>query len=140
MAYGDGNELERLQVALEAAGVAWWQMELPSGVIFYSPNKARMLDRLDEKFVHYNDFVKLVHPNDQEKIMQDMRDHLYGKAKLYETTYRIQKKDGTYVEFYDRGQIVAKQGDEITVAGIVIDTSALDVNKYRTNKKPVAKK
>ena len=132
MAYGGGQELERLEVALEAAGVAWWQMELPSGVIFYSPNKAAMLDRRDEQFLHYQDFVKLVHPDDQDRIMQDMRNHLEGKADLYETAYRIKKKDGTYARFYDRGRIVARQGDEVTVSGIVLDIPSFDsMKKHR---------
>ena len=114
---------------MEAAGVAWWWMELPSGVVFYSPNKADMLGRKDEQFVHYKDFVKLVHPEDQERIMQDMYDHIEGRAKLYETTYRIQKKDGSYKTFYDRGEIVAKKDGEISVAGMVFDITSFNVKE-----------
>ena len=125
--HGDGKELDRLETALEAAGVAWWWMELPSGVVFFSSNKTRMLGWSDKTFVHYNDFVKLVHPEDQAAIMQNMRDHIAGKTDLYAVTYRIKKKDGTYVQFYDRGKIVAKKGGEITLAGIVIDTSTIDL-------------
>jgi PAS domain S-box-containing protein len=131
MAYGDGRELDRLETALEAAGVAWWWMELPSGVVFYSPNKARMINREDEQFLHHDDFVKLVHPEDEQRIMQDMRNHLYGTAKIYETTYRIKAKDGSYRTFYDRGQIVARKGEEVTVAGIVFDITNFHIDEFK---------
>lgn len=88
-----------------------------------------MLDRRNEQFLHYQDFVNLVHPDDQDRIMQDMRNHLEGRAPIYETACRIKKKDGSYARFYDRGLIAAKQGDEVTVAGIVIDIPSLDLMK-----------
>lgn len=121
-----GDTLDKLETALEAAGLAWWWMELPLGTVFYSPNKARMLDREDERFFHYNDFVKLVHPDDQERIMQDMRDHIDGKVDKYETTYRIKTKDGSYRQFYDKGRIVVKKDGEIAIAGIVFDITGID--------------
>lgn len=52
--------------------------------------------------------------------MQAMRDHLEGRAELYETTYRIKDKDGNYIEFYDCGQITNKEGAEVTVTGFVL--------------------
>jgi len=126
MAFGDGKELDRLETALEAAGLAWWWMELPSGGIFYSPNKARMIGREKENFFHYNDFVKLVHEDDQERIMDDMMNLIKGKADKYETTYRILASDGTYRQFYDKGRIVAKKNGETEIAGIVFDITDID--------------
>lgn len=108
-------------MAMEAAGLAWWWMELPSGVVFFSPNKAKMIDRDPDDFVHYKNFTRLVHPDDYERMMQDMRDHLDGKTKLYETTYRIKDKKGAYRRFYDRGKIVGAKDGEIMLAGFVFD-------------------
>lgn len=123
MAYGDGTELGNLETALEAAGIAWWWMELPSGVVFFSPNKAKMLDRDPSDFMHYKSFTDLVHPDDYERIMQDMRNHLEGKVDTYETSYRIKAKDGSYKKFYDRGKIVSRKNGETVVAGVVIDAT-----------------
>ena len=129
MAFGDGKELDRLETAMEAAGLAWWWMELPSGGIFFSPNKARMLGREKENFFHYNDFVKLVHEDDQERIMQDMTNLMEGKASVYETTYRILASDGSYRQFYDKGRIVARNASELEIAGIVFDITDIDITK-----------
>lgn len=122
--YGQGNELDMLEDALEAGGMAWWVMELPSGVVFFSPNKIRMLGYTEKdvsKFVHYSNFTDIVHPEDFEKCMKTMRDHIEGKASMYETQYRIKHVDGSYIKLYDRGRIVGRKGSEITVAGIVLN-------------------
>lgn len=126
MTYGDGQELEKFEIAMEAAGLAWWWMELPSGVIFFSPNKAKMLGRKSSDFFHYKHFTELVHPDDYVPMMQDMRDHLEGKKDLYETTYRIKHLDGHYERFFDRGKIVGKRGKEILLAGFVFDAKAYE--------------
>lgn len=129
MTYGLGNELDMLETALEASGLAWWWMELPSGTMFFSPNKTRMINREKQDFFHYTHFTDLVHEDDKEHIMQDMMDHIAGKVPQYETTYRIQAKDGSYRQFYDRGKIVARNGNNVTVAGVVFDITSVDIPK-----------
>lgn len=124
MHYGSGSELEKFEAAMEAVGLAWWWMELPSGVIFFSPNKAHMIGREPTDFVHYKHFTDLVHPDDYERIMKDMMDHLDGKKELYETSYRIQHSDGHYVTFLDRGKVVGKKDGETLLAGFVFDAEA----------------
>lgn len=124
MHYGSGTELEKLEIAMEAAGMAWWWMEIPSGAIFFSPNKAKMLGRSEADFIHYKNFTDLVHPDDYERMMQDMRNHLEGKADIYRTTYRIKTADGSYKRFLDKGKIVSRRKDgEIALAGMVIDVT-----------------
>ena len=121
MRYGHGQEMEKFEIAMEAIGLAWWWMELPSGVLFSSPNKARMLGYEPEGFYHYTKFTELVHPDDLDRIMTDMRNHLDGKAEMYETSYRIRTKQGDYIRFFDRGKIVGKKDNEVIVAGFVFD-------------------
>lgn len=136
MSYGMGEELERLETAMEAAGVAWWWMDLPMGVVFFSPIKAELLGRKPDEFVHYKDFTKFVHTDDYERMMQDMTDHLEGRAEIYETTYRIRAKDGSYKKFYDRGRIVARKDGVISLAGLVFDVTEFDfTKKSKSNKR-----
>ena len=126
MAYGDGKELDRFEMAMEAADIAWWWMDLPAGVVFFSPNKAKMIDRDPSDFVHYTNFTELVHPDDYEQMMQDMRDHLEGRKDIYETTYRIMGSDGKYRRFYDRGKIVGRKDGTMSLAGIVLNITNLE--------------
>jgi PAS domain S-box-containing protein len=122
--YGMGNESAMIEDAIEAADMAWWIMELPSGAVFFSPNKIKLLG-YDEKetsdFVHYTAFTNLLHPDDHDNTMKAMEDHLSGKVPIYQSTYRIKTKSGDYKTLYDRGKIIARQGDDLALAGIVID-------------------
>lgn len=121
------EDFERLSAALDAGEIAWWEMELPSGVVFFSEKKALMLGRDPKDFVHYKSFTDILHPDDYPVAMKAMQDHLEGKASHYEVRYRIQCADGSYRTFLDRGKIVEKTAKKTKVAGIVIDITNLSV-------------
>jgi PAS domain S-box-containing protein len=98
----------------------WWQMELPSGDVFFGDAKTDMLGYKSENFNKYQDFTGLIHEDDYEKAMQNMRDHLEGKKNVYETIYRIKCKSGDYIKFYDIGKIIQKEESKTLVAGFVL--------------------
>lgn len=43
---------------------------------------------------YWNVKTDLLHPDDYPKAMEAMKDHLYGKASVYEVEYRIRTKTG----------------------------------------------
>lgn len=112
--------MDQFDQAVVAGRATWWKMELPSGKVLFGKQKAKMLGYPASRFRHYQDFVELVHPEDQEKTMLAMRNHLDGRAKLYEAAYRIRAKNGEYLRFYDCGQIISKEGDKVDVCGFVM--------------------
>jgi len=114
----------RLEDAMDAGNIAWWEMELPSGKVKFNERKAKILGYSSDRFEHYSDFTDLLHPEDYEKAMKAMEDHLEGRAERYEVEYRIQKKDGSYMWFRDVGGITEEDSDEEgykKVTGVVID-------------------
>ncbi len=111
----------RLEDAMDAGDLAWWEMELPSGEINTNPRKAEMLGYSPENFDHYEDFTELIHPDDYEDTMQAMRNHIEGRKDKYEAEYRIKKKNDEYTWFRDIGGITEKDGEYKKVTGIVID-------------------
>ncbi len=115
----------RLNDALEAAGMAWWEIEMPTGAVFFAENKTKMLGYKKKDFFHYSNFTDLLHPDDYDTAMQAMKDHLEGRAEVYETQYRIKAKDGSYKVFYDKGKIVQNRNGEIRIAGVVVNVEAL---------------
>lgn len=70
-------------------------------------------------------FTNKLHPDDYDRVMENMRKHLFGLTAAYECSYRIKKKDDTWVWFYDRGKITKRDeyGKPELVAGIVFDIS-----------------
>src|SRR6056297_3075166 len=128
---------QKTNTALKTGKLAWWEMELPSGKIWFDDRKAQMLGYSPKQFNHYEDFTSLVHPDDSEKTMQAMRDYLEGKKALYETEYRIKNKSGEYTWFKDVGSIVEKndKSGRIKVLGIVQDINDQKITEKRLHEK-----
>lgn len=116
---------KRLELAMQTANMAWWEMDIASGNVTFNPRKTEMLGYTPEKFNHYKDFMVLVHPEDYEKAMDAMRKHISGLAGCYEVEYRILTKSGEYKWFYDIGSVVENdlKGKPIKVTGLVLDIS-----------------
>jgi diguanylate cyclase len=70
-------------------------------------------------------FTHKLHPEDYERVMDNMRNHLMGKTEAYEVEYRIQHKDGHYIWYYDRGTVTKRDssGKPLIIQGIVFDIS-----------------
>jgi PAS domain S-box-containing protein len=113
----------RLESAMEAGNIAWWEMDCSTGKVSFNERKARMLGYPADHFSHYSDFTTLLHPDDYEPTMQAMRDHLSGITKNYEADYRIRTNTGDYRWFHDVGGISAydQGGAPLRVTGIVMD-------------------
>ncbi|MEI7813134.1 MAG: PAS domain-containing sensor histidine kinase, partial [Ignavibacteria bacterium] len=117
------KSIQRLELAMNTADMAWWEIELPSGRITFGERKAGMLGFPPEKFKHYKDFLALVHPDDYKCIMGAIRGHIYGAFDKYETEYRISTKSDGYKWFYNTGTIVKSGTNEkpAKITGLVLD-------------------
>jgi PAS domain S-box-containing protein len=113
----------RLDGAMFAGDLAWWEMDVETGSVQFHDNKAQMLGYAPERFDHYEDFTDLVHPDDYEGAMEAMRAHYRGDATKYDVEYRIRTADGDYRWFHDVGGITrrTREGDPEKVTGIVVD-------------------
>jgi len=113
---------DRLSGVMLAGEVGWWQMHLDTGRVDFSENKARMLGYPPEQFTHYTDFTSLVHPDDYEGMMENMRSCIQDKGP-YKVDYRIRRSDGDYLWFSDVGMISSRndKGEPSVISGIVIN-------------------
>lgn len=73
--------------------------------------------------VGFEFFTNKIHPDDYERVMDNMRSHLQGKTPAYEVEYRIRHKEGHYIWYYDRGTVVQRDenGFPLVLHGIVFD-------------------
>jgi PAS domain S-box-containing protein len=119
MDIGIRTPLEHVEEALDAADMAWWELEFPSGALRFSKNKTDMLGYNKDDFIHFTHFTTLIHPKDYDASMKAMTDHYEGREEIYETTYRIKENDVKYILFHDKGRIVERNDQGFVVAGIV---------------------
>lgn len=115
----------RLELAMQTANMAWWEMDISTGNVVFDKRKSDMLGYPKEKFCHYTDFTTLIHPDDYDRTMNSMKNHFAGLTDKYESEYRILTQSGEYKWFYDIGAIVKRdfKGTPLNVIGFVIDVS-----------------
>ncbi|MBD3296226.1 MAG: PAS domain-containing protein [Candidatus Omnitrophica bacterium] len=111
--------------ALKTSEFAWWEWDIARNRVKCNDLKVTMLgyDPSDFKDIGYEAFTDLLHPDDHERTMDAMRDHLQGRAPLYQIDYRIKRADGAYTWYVDRGIITERSGSEepLKLRGIVLD-------------------
>jgi len=115
---------ERLELALWGGDLGWWEWNVETGLVDCSDSKITMLGYTVEEFSKTVEaFTTKLHPEDFDRVMDNMRQHLEGKTPAYDVEYRIQRKDGSYIWYWDKGQIVSrtKNGKPLRLTGIVIN-------------------
>ena len=105
-----------------------WHWYVKSNRVVYNHAKVLALgyskDEIPPK-VGFEFFTGKIHRDDYERVMDNMRRHLYGETPAYETTYRIKTRNNHWLWFYDRGKVTKrdKNGKPELVSGIVFDVS-----------------
>lgn len=76
-------------------------------------------------------FTKRIHPEDYERVVQKLRDHLEGRTPVWEAQYRIQANDGTWKTYFDQGKVTQKNeaGQVVFLKGIVFDITDDNIEK-----------
>jgi diguanylate cyclase (GGDEF)-like protein/PAS domain S-box-containing protein len=116
----------RVMLALEGAGLGWWDWDVPSGKASFSPVWVRMLGYLPEELApHVSSWEALVHPEDWRDIRETLEPHLRGLTDAYRAEYRLKHKDGHWVWVLSAGRVLdrGEQGEALRVVGIHEDIS-----------------
>ena len=103
---------ERLQLALDAAGLDLWENNLVSGEVTRKATKIfKELGYSDEESLAYlDDLFAIVHPDDVSVIKAAMDAHLNGITAQYRCEFRARSKDGAWVWYANYGRIVDSEG------------------------------
>ncbi len=112
---------ERLQLAIEGAGLGLWDLNLVTGAQVMNYDWWRQLGYTeDERPTNFEDVAQLVHPDDRGKMADAFNEHLSGQATLYEVEFRVQAKSGQWIWVLFRGKVVAydAQDKPLRMAGI----------------------
>ena len=125
-AYRDEKEKEELLNFSWTGNLGHWYWDVPTNTVEFNPLKVMTLgysrDEIPEK-TDYQFFTDKLHPDDYDRVMNNMMEHLDGKRNVYEVEYRIKTKQGDWKYFYDRGKITKRDenGRPLFLAGIVFD-------------------
>lgn len=124
----DDKDKETKHGSSWTSNLGFWYWNVQTKALIFNPLKATTLGYSKEEIPQnatHQFFTDLLHPGDYPNVMEAMREHLQGKASVYEVEYRIQTKNGDYKRYYDLGKITKfdDQGKPLFLAGIVFDVT-----------------
>lgn len=118
----------RLRLALDAASNGVWDRNLRTGEVYYGTNWLRTLgyEENDPETQHIH-LEELLHPDDRERVIAQLENHVDGKTESYAVEYRIQKKNGEYRWMLSRGQVVEwdANGKALRMMGTLTDITLM---------------
>jgi PAS domain S-box-containing protein len=101
---------ERWRFALEGGNQGVWDWNVQTGAIFFSDSYKKLYgyapDELEGKI---EEWEKMIHPDDREKMKIATNEHIGGEDPYHESTYRIKAKDGSYKWILGRGMLIRNQ-------------------------------
>lgn len=116
---------ERFELAIRGANDGLWDWDIQTDIVYFSPRWKAMLgyaeDEVGDTIEEWN---KRIHPEDLERVEDEVKAYLDGNKAHYQSEYRVRHKEGHAVWILDRGiaQRDAK-GKPYRMVGIYTDIS-----------------
>lgn len=132
----DISDRKRIELALAEAELRWsmavrgandgiWDWNLKIDKVFYSERWKAMLGYApDEISDSPDEWKSRIHPDDYERILGLVHDHLQGNSAFYSGEHRLRCKDGTYKWVLTRGKALFDESAKpIRISGSHTDIS-----------------
>jgi PAS domain S-box-containing protein len=114
---------ERLQLAMDAGEHGFWDWDLDSDEIFFSPRYYTMLGyEPGELPMVKATWVDLMHPEDRETVLPEIEEHV-ANAEPYARDFRMRCKDGSWRWISGRGKVYEQDQDGVPhrAVGVYVD-------------------
>jgi len=120
--------MERMQLAaaLDRATDALWEWDVATGDLSRSPHLWRYMGFDPARREHtLEEWLELIHPDDREGVLGELRAHVAGERDAFEAEYRVATPDGTWHTVVDRGRAVERDDADraVRVLGITADVT-----------------
>ncbi|MBM9536946.1 putative bifunctional diguanylate cyclase/phosphodiesterase [Desulfobulbus alkaliphilus] len=105
---------ERYELALHASQAGLWDWNIKTGEMYTSPDHWELLDyRADTE--HQGGPPRFIHPEDRERVLSVLNEHLLGKTDEYRIEYRVNDPDRGLTWYLDRGRVVERDENNMPV-------------------------
>ena len=114
-----GNQ--RLEAALEAGTMGWWEWDPAENRVIWSPSLERIYGLEPGTFGgSYEDYLSLIHPDDRPVVASRIAEGLAGHGHAFE--HRIVRPDGAVRWVDGRGRVIdAGDGSPVRMGGVTVD-------------------
>lgn len=105
---------KRYELALHASQAGLWDWNILTGEMYTSPDNKKMLDYRQNNS-DGGVLEQAIHPEDREKVMEILNEHLAGRTEEYRIEYRVREPDGSWLWYLDRGRVVERDEKNMPV-------------------------
>lgn len=115
---------EQLELAIMGADLGRWDHDLSIDAGYRMDARAcLMLGRPVSETDMGRVWSQFVHPDDIAHVALALRSHLQGRSDAYQTEYRAQHRDGSWIWLSSRGKVVQirKDGTPLRMVGTLMD-------------------
>jgi len=103
---------EQLQLVLEGSNDGFWDWDIPSDHIQFSPRWCEILGfREDEIEPRFSSLERLIHPDDWPEVDRAIQTHIAGKTPQVSVEFRMKAKAGGWKWILGRGKAVKRDAD-----------------------------
>ncbi|HMA61128.1 MAG TPA: PAS domain S-box protein, partial [bacterium] len=127
---------ERLKLAMDAGEHGFWDWDLTTDTIYFSPSYYKMLGyKSGELPMVKETWINLIHPEDRKQIVPLVQSYV-ANAEPFSIEYRMRCKDGTYKWISNRGKSYQNDADGVPerAIGIHVDIDELKTAKNKLDK------
>lgn len=116
---------ERFQFAIEGTNDGIWDWNIAKDEVYFSGRWKKMLGYEEHEIKNeFNEWESRLHPDDKERVLNEVKSALENKNYSYEVEHRLKCKDQTYKWILARGKVVQWDADKaIRMAGTHKDIS-----------------
>ncbi|WP_054112908.1 response regulator [Marinagarivorans algicola] len=122
------NEKQRLASIIQGINAGTWEWNLQTREASVNETWAQLIGYTLAELqpITLNSWEQLTHPEDYQKSLVKLQEHLEGKSPVYEVEVRMQHKNGEWVWIQDIGQVITRdtEGNPLMMYGTHTDISA----------------
>ncbi|MFI3136256.1 MAG: PAS domain S-box protein, partial [Methylococcaceae bacterium] len=127
-----------LRLSQVSAGIGSWEADLVNNKQVWSENCTAILGLSIVIEPTWNDFIKLVHPEDRQRVINASQSHIAVGTK-YDVEYRIVTPDGSTCWMRSTGQVERdNDGKPLFMRGVVRDVTERKINEEQLRKLSLA--
>lgn len=106
---------ERFDLAMKGTQDGLWDWNLLTDTVYFSPRWKSMLGYEEDEIKNdFSEWEKLVHPEDLDNALSQVEYFINNKTNKYESEFRMQHKDGHYLNILSRAFIVENEDGKVT--------------------------
>lgn len=103
--------LTRLELATRFGGVGLWDWDLKTDDVIFSREWLEQIGYREGELTHsYEEWESRLHPDDRDRVRQELRDYLKQQTNPYNIEFRLQHKDGSYRWINAVGEVIRDSG------------------------------